>query len=79
MCDSKDPYEQESGFHGSCQPRFFFVAIAHVDSCFIKVAQRNGKKHRSNVRLRKLQGGDVKGTFLAYAGLKRMSMEDPNV
>ena len=27
-------------------------------------------------RLRKLQGGDVKGTFLAYAGLKRMSMED---
>eukprot|EP00913_Durusdinium_trenchii_P025869 g24276.t1 len=33
---------------------------------------------RGNVqtRLRKLQGGDVKGTFLAYAGLKRMSMED---
>ena len=23
-----------------------------------------------------MQGGDVKGTFLAYAGLKRMSMED---
>lgn len=33
---------------------------------------------RGNVqtRLRKLQGGDVKGTFLAYAGLKRMSMEE---
>ena len=30
----------------------------------------------SETRLRKLQGGDVKGTFLAYAGLKRMSMED---
>merc|ERR1711941_262186 len=26
-------------------------------------------------RLRKLQAGDVKGTLLAYAGLKRMSME----
>jgi len=33
---------------------------------------------RGNVqtRLRKLQGGDVKGTLLAYAGLKRMSMEE---
>lgn len=33
---------------------------------------------RGNVqtRLRKLQAGDVKGTFLAYAGLKRMSMEE---
>eukprot|EP00930_Biecheleria_cincta_P006612 TRINITY_DN107657_c0_g1_i1.p1 TRINITY_DN107657_c0_g1~~TRINITY_DN107657_c0_g1_i1.p1 ORF type:complete len:459 (+),score=84.40 TRINITY_DN107657_c0_g1_i1:54-1379(+) len=33
---------------------------------------------RGNVqtRLRKLQAGDVKGTLLAYAGLKRMSMEE---
>lgn len=33
---------------------------------------------RGNVqtRLRKLAGGEVKGTFLAYAGLKRMSMEE---
>eukprot|EP00931_Biecheleriopsis_adriatica_P060230 TRINITY_DN3614_c0_g1_i1.p1 TRINITY_DN3614_c0_g1~~TRINITY_DN3614_c0_g1_i1.p1 ORF type:complete len:434 (-),score=101.63 TRINITY_DN3614_c0_g1_i1:274-1575(-) len=33
---------------------------------------------RGNVqtRLRKLQGGDVKGTLLAYAGLKRMNMEE---
>lgn len=33
---------------------------------------------RGNVqtRLRKLKGGDVKGTLLAYAGLKRMNMEE---
>jgi len=33
---------------------------------------------RGNVqtRLRKLAGGEVAGTFLAYAGLKRMSMEE---
>lgn len=33
---------------------------------------------RGNVqtRLRKLKAGDVKGTFLAYAGLKRMNMEE---
>eukprot|EP00929_Paragymnodinium_shiwhaense_P025254 TRINITY_DN15326_c0_g1_i2.p2 TRINITY_DN15326_c0_g1~~TRINITY_DN15326_c0_g1_i2.p2 ORF type:complete len:411 (-),score=120.51 TRINITY_DN15326_c0_g1_i2:178-1410(-) len=33
---------------------------------------------RGNVqtRLRKLKGGDVKGTLLAYAGLKRMNMQE---
>ena len=52
----------------------FFCCRCSCGFLFYKNSSAQRKKNR-NVRLRKLQGGDVKGTFLAYAGLKRMSME----
>ena len=66
MCHHTDPYEPiRISWFMSAQG---FCCRCLMWICFIHATEM--------VRLRKLQGGDVKGTFLAYAGLKRMSMED---
>ena len=67
------PRERADQAWGSC---FGAPIVEDENSKVEDLVEQNKVSFSVETPIKKLQGGDVKGTFLAYAGLKRMSMED---